>query len=92
MAKQLRIETKTLYEEAIRQNIAKEDWTRLSDVIMEAEKAGVGKTLRRRGWYHLGLYEAERGNHPAAIIALNSARYGQPGDKPVLKEWTIVSY
>jgi hypothetical protein len=61
MAKQILSDTKAIYAEAIRQNIAKKDWTRLSDVMMEAEKAGVGKTLRRRGWYHLGLYEAERG-------------------------------
>jgi hypothetical protein len=74
MATKALLNPKHLYEEAIRQNIAKEDWTRLSDVMMEAEKAGVGKTLRRTGWYHLGLYEAERGNHPAAIAALNFAR------------------
>jgi hypothetical protein len=86
MAKRVDISTKALYTEAIRQNIAKKDWTKLADVMMEAEKVGVGKTLRRRGWYHLGLYEAERGNHPSAIIAFNSARFGQPGDKPVLKE------
>jgi len=38
MATQLRIETKTLYTEAIRQNIAKKDWTRLSDVMMGPRK------------------------------------------------------
>jgi hypothetical protein len=49
MAKRVDISTRALYTEAIRQNIAKKDWTRLSDVMAEAEKAGVGKTLRRSG-------------------------------------------
>jgi hypothetical protein len=31
------------------------------------------------------LFEAERGNHPSAIIAMNSARSLQPKDKPTLK-------
>jgi hypothetical protein len=74
MAKMVEFNTKQLYTEAIRQNITKKDWARLSDVMVEAEKAGVGKSLRAKGWYHLGLFEAERGNHPAAIVALNSAR------------------
>ena len=74
MATKALLNPKHLYEEAIRQNIAKKDWSRLADVMTEAEKAGVGKELRKRGWYHVGLYEAERGNHPAAIAALNFAR------------------
>ena len=75
---------RSLYAEAIRQNIANQDWTKLADVMMEAEKAGVRKELRRRGWYHLGLSEAERGNHPAAIIALNSARALDPDPEKTL--------
>ncbi|MCK5573038.1 MAG: hypothetical protein KAJ12_09770 [Bacteroidetes bacterium] len=62
------------YSEAIRQNIAKKDWEKLSDVLIGAEKVSAGKNLRAEGWYRVGLYEAERGNHPSAIIALNSAR------------------
>lgn len=78
MAKRVDKSTRALYTEAIRLNIANKDWTKLLDVMMEAETAGVGKSLRKRGWYHVGLYEAERGNHPAAIIALNSARMLDP--------------
>ena len=74
MAKRADIGTKGLYEEAIRQNISKKDLPKLIDTMAEAEKAGVGKTLRRKGWFALGQFEAEKGNHPAAIIALNSAR------------------
>jgi len=84
MAKRVDNSTRALYTEAIRQNIANKDWTKLLDVMMEAEKAGVGKTLRRSGWYHIGLYEAERGNHPAAIIALNSARMLDPVSESTL--------
>ena len=66
--------TRELYSEAVRQNIVKKDWVRLSEVMIGAELARIPKPLRKRGWYHVGLYEAERGNHPGAIIALNSAR------------------
>jgi hypothetical protein len=85
-SKSARDETRVLYTEAIRQNIARKDWIRLSDVMMEAEAAGVGKTMRKKGWYHVGMYEAGKGNHPSAIIAFNSARFAQSKDKPVLKQ------
>ena len=74
MTKRADLGTKELYEDAIRQNISKKDLPKLIDTMAEAEKAGVGKTLRRKGWFALGRLEAERGNHPAAIVALNSAR------------------
>ena len=62
------------YSEAIRQNIAKKDWEKLSEVMIGAEKVGAAKKLRGEGWYRVGLHEAEKGNHPSAIIALNSSR------------------
>jgi len=74
MAKRTQNETKVMYEEAIRQNIAKKDWRKLSEVMIGAEKVGVGKSLRKKGWFQVGLSEAERGNHPSAIVAFNSAR------------------
>lgn len=74
MAKPASIETKALYDEAIRQNTAKKDWQKLSEVMIGAEMVGVNKALRKKGWLHVGQFETERGNHPAAIIALNSAR------------------
>jgi hypothetical protein len=73
-----------MYEEAIRQNIRRKDWRKLSEVMIGADLAGVRKLLRRRGWYQVGLFEAERENHPAAIIALNSARRLDPKpDQPL---------
>ena len=78
MAKRVDTHTKALYTEAIRQNIAKKDWSKLSEVMIGAELAKVGKPLRRRGWYQVGLFEAERGNHAAAIMAFNSARILDP--------------
>jgi hypothetical protein len=86
MAKRVDIHTRELYNQAIRQNIAKKDWSKLSEVMIGAELARVGKPLKRRGWYQVGLFEAERGNHPSAIIAFNSARFAQPNDKPVLRQ------
>ena len=47
MATKARINPKHLYEEAIRQNIAKKDWTKLPDVMIKAERVGVGKSLRK---------------------------------------------
>lgn len=74
MTKRLRISNKDLISEAIRQNVVKKDLDRLYVATAEAEKVGVGKSLRRKGLIALGQLEAERGNHPAAILALNSAR------------------
>ena len=86
MTKRIHVSDKEIYSEAIRQNVLKRDLTRLYDTMAEAEKAGVGKTLRKKGWVVLGRLEAERGNHPAAIIALNSARSTQPTDKLVVRK------
>ncbi len=68
------IETKQMYSEAIRQNIAKKDWQKLSEVMIGAELVGVAKSLRARGWRHVGEYEHGRGNFSSAVIAFNSAR------------------
>jgi hypothetical protein len=74
-----------MFEEAIRQNITKKDWQKLSEVMIGAEKVGVGKSLRKKGWFQVGLSEAERGNRPSAIVAFNSARVLDPHPDKVLE-------
>jgi hypothetical protein len=78
MAKQGVSSTKSVYEEAIRQNISKKDWQKLSEVMIGAEKVGVRKALRKAGWIQVGRFEASKGNHPSAIVAFNSARVLDP--------------
>jgi hypothetical protein len=84
MAKRSDVRTKELYSEAIRQNIAKKDWPKLAEVMLVTEEVGVTKSLRKKGWFQVGLSEAEKGNHPSAIIAFNSARVLDPRPGKIL--------
>jgi hypothetical protein len=84
MAKRPQNGTKLMYEEAIRQNIVKKDWQKLSEVMIGAEKVGVRKVLRKTGWVQVGRFEASKGNHPSAIVAFNSARVLDPHPSNIL--------
>ena len=75
---------KELFSEAIRQNIAKKDWQKLSDVLIGAEQIGVSKRLRVKGWRSLAEYQHSRGNLPAAVLAYNSARSLDLGNRVLL--------